>query len=166
MVKCICDNCGKEFDSYKYMEKRGPKHRFCNKRCEAEYRHLKNSVDGWTGGYIAPNGYRYIMVDGKQVEEHRLVMAKHLGRSLNRNEIVHHINGDKLDNRIENLQLMTRAEHQHIHFTLDRKERECVRCGNVRNLHARGLCQSCYNTIRLRGELEFYGKVSEQKNRA
>lgn len=51
----------------------------------------------------------------QRVREHRLVMAEHLGRQLLPAEIVHHINEDDNDNRLENLQLVTRSEHIAIH---------------------------------------------------
>lgn len=49
------------------------------------------------------------------VLEHRVVMEIHIGRFLLQDEIVHHKNGDKKDNRIENLVIVTRAEHINLH---------------------------------------------------
>ena len=57
------------------------------------------------------NGYRKITIDGYRTYEHRHVMEQHLNRPLHDDEIVHHKDGDKLNNSIRNLELTSRREH-------------------------------------------------------
>ena len=61
--------------------------------------------------------YRGRRHNGIKQDVHRAMMEEHLGRKLDRQEVVHHINGDKHDNRLGNLQVMTLSEHTRHHLS-------------------------------------------------
>lgn len=61
-------------------------------------------------GSINSYGYKVITVDGTQVLEHRHIMEQHLGRPLHPDEQVHHLNGKRADNRLENLELWSTSQ--------------------------------------------------------
>jgi hypothetical protein len=97
----ICNFCKKDFLLPPYG-----KRKFCSKECLKKYIEIKKSETRKRNEYIQIT---------PTILEHRKIMEEYLNRKLTRKEIVHHINGIKNDNRIENLQLMSISEHTKLH---------------------------------------------------
>lgn len=101
-----CPICGKPFYTTRAKT--------CSRECgwkHASMHKVKRIYD--------ENGYDVMHINGYNkkgnAKIHRLVMEQQLGRRLTDDEVVHHINGNKKDNRPENLQVMTKSEHSRMH---------------------------------------------------
>jgi hypothetical protein len=101
-----CAKCNKIFWARPSDDRRGSIRKYCSRQCSRKY------SDRPAGAYISYDGYWCISPDKKL---HRDIYEKHFKIKLKSDDIIHHINEDKLDNRIENLQKMTRTEHNKLH---------------------------------------------------
>ena len=151
--KCVV--CGQEYYArpHKYRET-------CSLKCRSVLviktgRNVGANSGMWKGGRRQKNGYWHVrMLDHPHapsdgyVFEHRLVMEQMLGRFLEPNERVHHINHDKSDNRPENLMLFSsNAEHTKAEHMVPR----CQRCGRFIKQGAEG-CDCVAIPIKKEGE--------------
>ncbi len=120
MILVPCVECFKLrwIEMSKYQIGSGIRCRSCGVK-----RTVRNNKERSTGWFKDSSGYVRVRVDPTDkhfamaskrrgyAAEHRLIMARHLGRDLVGTEIVHHLNCIRDDNRIENLQLTTSNEH-------------------------------------------------------
>jgi uncharacterized protein (DUF1330 family) len=112
----ICRECGNQFFADEDTIRKGLGF-CCSYSCGQKIRRLiyRNAKIKHVGYFIRKKlDYKNPTISG-YIREHRLIMERHLGRLLTKNEVVHHINGNRSDNRLENLQVMTRSEHNIIH---------------------------------------------------
>lgn len=96
---------------------------------------IKCQAMGWI-----QDGYRYTCVGGHRMREHRWVWERAYG-SIPNGAVIHHKNGDRLDNSLDNLELLGNGEHTKKHKTY---RSGCV-MDNCQNPHGgRGMCQPHY----------------------
>lgn len=120
----VCPQCHSNFSSpYKTSK-------FCSHDCHSASRR--------TGTIL--KGYRRVRGDnGTQVYEHRLVLERHLNRKLTPFEVVHHKDGDKLNNALSNLEVFSsQSDHiqEHRHTFSSAIERQCSKCGEIKPVGA------------------------------
>jgi len=149
-MKVNCAHCGKELDRKPSKVKNCKTGLFfCNRECISSYSLCEKQYvfpeSGWKIKNIVKSGeYEYVTVKEHPkanscgyVLHHRIVAENKIGRFLENNEVVHHINKNKRDNRPENLQVMTNIDHDRLHSTIYKNghfiELICRQCGKTFN---------------------------------
>ena len=163
--KCLI--CRKSFIS------RGLDHKLCSTKCMGLWQTKNGTKRGanngqWKGGrFLTPQGYIFVLNKkhpfsnkAGYVLEHRLFMERNIGRYLKPDEVVHHINGIKSDNRLENLRLMSHREHS----SLTGKEREYKSTSGLRGVSWDKSRQKWVAYIREQGKVRNLGRFSKKED--
>lgn len=121
----VCAFCKRPFESDV------PNRRYCSHSCRGKASFGPNS-SRYKGGCIH-EGYHQIKINGVQYKVHRLIMESYLGRPLLPTECVHHKDGNRLNNMIENLEVLPLNVHTRKHHGGFRSEthKECAHCKQV-----------------------------------
>lgn len=94
--------------------------RYCSIKCYHAAAYLRTHqscrTTGTSGRSISKGYVYWIFGRFPQIAEHRVLIEQHIGRELLPTELVHHRNGIKDDNRIENLEIMSRSRHSQLHY--------------------------------------------------
>lgn len=104
------------------------------KLSELGKRQVGSNNPTWKGGKSKnKEGYIVVRVDNKYVKEHRLVMESHLGRLLKSDEHIHHIDGNRENNNLNNLRVVSNSEHLRIEWTEERRKAHSLRIKKLRS---------------------------------
>jgi hypothetical protein len=98
-----CEVCGKPF----WLK---ASHEFLRKTCSLACAGLYRGDKAQAGGSITAQGYRLLQIRNRRILEHRKVMEDHLGRPLYKWEEIHHLDGNRLNNRLDNLELWVKRQ--------------------------------------------------------
>ena len=128
----ICNGCKKIFSPScqvrSYLRKKKRIVIYCSRYCYHKNRKPKPICKPY---FVKSSGYFMIRVNGKKIPYHRYLMQNKIGRKLNKKEVVHHINGIKNDNRLENLIVMSMSDHISLHETEERVKLKCKLCNKT-----------------------------------
>ena len=105
-----CKQCGTHFTVQTSTITATSPRDYCSRKCSIDSRRNPNHPVLENGKHLRSDGYIGLCVDGVMTVEHRVIMENHLNRKLLPNENVHHLNGVKTDNRLENLELWETAQ--------------------------------------------------------